>query len=83
MAVVPPVFVVKFVSGVVFPTGPPNVVVPVLLAVRLNDPLRVSPNEMEPAPALKVVFAPNVTGLFNVIVPFVVVRSPLSVATPV
>ena len=62
---------------------PPKVVVPVLLAVRLKAPLSVLPNVIGPAPAVKMVLAPSVTGLFNVIALFVVVMLPLSVVAPV
>ena len=83
MAVVPTAFVVRLVKAVVPPTTPPKVVVPVLFAFRLKAPLSVLPNAMSPAPVSKIVLAPSVTGLLNVIALFVVVRLPLSVVAPV
>ena len=83
MAVLPPALVVRLLSGIVLPTKPPNVVVPVLLAAKLKAPLRVLPKVIAPAPAFKIVLAPSVTGLFIVIALFVVVRLPLRVVVPV
>ena len=61
IAVVPPALVVRVVRALVAPTAPPNVVVPVELAARLNKPLTVLTKLMSPAPAFRVVFAPRVT----------------------
>ena len=61
-AVVPPAFVVTEVSAVAPPSAPPKVVMPAVLAVRLNAPSTVPANDRLPAPVLvSVVFAPSMT----------------------
>ena len=61
-AVVPPASVVTEVSAVAPPIAPPKVVVPPVLAARLNAPLTVLASDRLPDPVLvSVVFAPSVT----------------------
>ena len=81
MAVEPPTSVTRLVRIADPPTAPPKVVVPVVLAVRLNAPLTVSANVIAPLPASSRVLAPSVTAsLKNWLSPLLVLIEPPSMA---
>ena len=63
IATVPPVLVVKLVSGVVPPIIPESVVVPVVLRVKVDAPLTVPPKVIELLPAEIVEFPVKTIGV--------------------